>query len=686
MTSSAFAEPTRMDIDNANDSESNHSSGSSSVAIRGGQELYSCPRCGNQIPLPPLQKFQGIFQFVQDHLSRCPGPVARGHGAAVVEQPQATLDLLVPIQPRRAWTAEDSRRKKLEEDPDAYDVTPHSVTCAGCHRPIRLNGTGRYYAANWNKHKMGCKNTHASNSSASRSMESKFNGRVAAFRVTKPPEGVDPKARPSPSSAAKRRAPVPSSNSSQASTSESGSIDIHPPPTTTSSVQNSPASDTLEYYKRWSDTYLLDRRNSADGDVQHSPSLRRANSRSSPAPSARRYSQSSSTRASPGPRTLRKEVSEVRAAPYRYGSSAENTRGSGNRYSVSHAGSQQASPVISPEPPLTARPTAVQYNTRLDDRPSTGNRRHRPLSLQEKRRTAADDHPYLQSRTAAGTGGYSASTSHPSEIYALREDIVRYQQYDRRMVDPRDPLAHLTVIPLSQRRQPGNYEPLYSPRPNTPLSAPSFPTTYSSTSPSLHATRNERKRKSMDDIFYADIEALRLPDLRGSGYSDEQPRYSLPPFKSLDLPAAGRQQPVVRPERTSSLPHSMGRKRAIPNEGNESTDDDSDRSMMARYESTSRKRYGFGHGRIETDSEVEDSSSATRLFTHHRVSEERLTPRLHPVWKWDGQDGQDDSIVTSDSGENHERGLDQSQTRDAYPVRSSSISPDSRPVNCINLA
>ncbi len=175
--------------------------------------------------------------------------------------------------------------------------------------------------------------------------------------------------------------------------------------------------------------------------------------------------------------------------------------------------SQQASPVISPEPPLTARPTAVYCDTRLDDRPSTGNRRYRPLSLQEKRRPSADDHPYLQSR-AAGAGGHPASTSHPSEIYARREEIIMYSQYDRRIIDPRDPLAHLSVIPLSQRRQPGNYEPLYSTRPNTPLSAPSFPTTYALTSPSLHATRNERKRKSMDDIFYADIEGLRLPDLR----------------------------------------------------------------------------------------------------------------------------------------------------------------------------
>lgn len=74
-----------------------------------------------------------------------------------------TLDLLMPLQPRRNWSPEDERRRRLEEDPDAYDVTPHSVTCAGCHRPIRLNATGRYYAANWNKHKMGCKNTTAVN-------------------------------------------------------------------------------------------------------------------------------------------------------------------------------------------------------------------------------------------------------------------------------------------------------------------------------------------------------------------------------------------------------------------------------------------------------------------------------------------------------------------------------------------
>ena len=67
----------------------------------------------------------------------------------------------MPPIPRRTWSAEDERRRRLEEDPDAYDVGPHSVTCAGCHRPIRLNATGRYYAANWNKHKMGCKNTNA---------------------------------------------------------------------------------------------------------------------------------------------------------------------------------------------------------------------------------------------------------------------------------------------------------------------------------------------------------------------------------------------------------------------------------------------------------------------------------------------------------------------------------------------
>lgn len=118
------------------------------------------------------------------------------------------------LQPKRTWSAEDERRRRLEEDPDAYDVGPHSVTCAGCHRPIRLNATGRYYAANWNKHKMGCKNTNAVNGSNAMSavcdtfsmanlslsrllmhlhaQESKFTGRVAAFRVAKPSESSEP--------------------------------------------------------------------------------------------------------------------------------------------------------------------------------------------------------------------------------------------------------------------------------------------------------------------------------------------------------------------------------------------------------------------------------------------------------------------------------------------------------------
>ena len=80
----------------------------------------------------------------------------------------------MPLQPRRTWSAEDERRRRLEEDPDAYDVGPHTVTCAGCHRPIRLNATGRYYAANWNKHKMGCKNTNAANGASA----------VSAVRIT----------------------------------------------------------------------------------------------------------------------------------------------------------------------------------------------------------------------------------------------------------------------------------------------------------------------------------------------------------------------------------------------------------------------------------------------------------------------------------------------------------------------
>ncbi|EJC98723.1 uncharacterized protein FOMMEDRAFT_170935 [Fomitiporia mediterranea MF3/22] len=98
----------------------------------------------------------------------------------------------MPLQPRRTWSAEDERRRRLEEDPDAYDVGPHTVTCAGCHRPIRLNATGRYYAANWNKHKMGCKNTNAANGASAVSAESKFTGRVAAFRVAKPAESSEP--------------------------------------------------------------------------------------------------------------------------------------------------------------------------------------------------------------------------------------------------------------------------------------------------------------------------------------------------------------------------------------------------------------------------------------------------------------------------------------------------------------
>lgn len=84
------------------------------------------------------------------------------------------LDLLMPLQPRRTWSAEDDRRRRLEADPDAYDVGPHTVTCRGCHRPIRLNATGRYYAANWNKHKMGCKIANSQDGGGSASLVRAF--------------------------------------------------------------------------------------------------------------------------------------------------------------------------------------------------------------------------------------------------------------------------------------------------------------------------------------------------------------------------------------------------------------------------------------------------------------------------------------------------------------------------------
>lgn len=159
------------------------------------EEVYKCFRCGKQIHLDPDHAPHDMHQVAREHLQECMPPEGcvsafamglshlpslshrsttylsrRGFLQAQNAASLNPLDMLIPLQPRRAWSAEDERCRRLEDDPDAYDVGPHSVTCGGCHRPIRLNATGRYYAANWNKHKMGCKNTSAVSGTGGTSM------------------------------------------------------------------------------------------------------------------------------------------------------------------------------------------------------------------------------------------------------------------------------------------------------------------------------------------------------------------------------------------------------------------------------------------------------------------------------------------------------------------------------------
>ncbi|KAG6909574.1 hypothetical protein DXG01_016824 [Tephrocybe rancida] len=51
-----------------------------------------------------------------------------------------------------------ARKADLEQDPWAAGVTPSTVTCAGCCKPIKLDvRSGGYYRSNWTKHKRHCK-------------------------------------------------------------------------------------------------------------------------------------------------------------------------------------------------------------------------------------------------------------------------------------------------------------------------------------------------------------------------------------------------------------------------------------------------------------------------------------------------------------------------------------------------
>ncbi len=51
---------------------------------------------------------------------------------------------------------ESERKKKLEDDPWALEVTPISVRCGACTRLVSLDKRSRFYPGLWLKHREKC--------------------------------------------------------------------------------------------------------------------------------------------------------------------------------------------------------------------------------------------------------------------------------------------------------------------------------------------------------------------------------------------------------------------------------------------------------------------------------------------------------------------------------------------------
>lgn len=79
-----------------------------------------------------------------------------GGGGREFAGPTRTGSSITSAGWERKRKTEEQRKKELEEDEYAENVTATSVTCIGCRKPISLDKRSRYYPGLWIKHKNKC--------------------------------------------------------------------------------------------------------------------------------------------------------------------------------------------------------------------------------------------------------------------------------------------------------------------------------------------------------------------------------------------------------------------------------------------------------------------------------------------------------------------------------------------------
>ncbi|KAF4593209.1 hypothetical protein EYR38_008921 [Pleurotus pulmonarius] len=136
-----------------------------------------CRRCDYKFHYPEGTPWNIVNDMVNNHWSVCPGSISasmaksrhmaadpRYSGALSVQEgleggssnDENDADTQVRRNRKKNMMDETERKKKLEEDPWALEVTPVSVRCGACTRLVSLDKRSRYYPGLWLKHREKC--------------------------------------------------------------------------------------------------------------------------------------------------------------------------------------------------------------------------------------------------------------------------------------------------------------------------------------------------------------------------------------------------------------------------------------------------------------------------------------------------------------------------------------------------
>ncbi|KAJ8502757.1 hypothetical protein ONZ45_g11467 [Pleurotus djamor] len=143
------------------------------------QIIAPCGRCDFKFHYPEGTPWNVVNDMVNGHWTVCPGSIS----ASVAKSRHAPLDPRYPVNfsssrqevregsssndeadgdpnskrnRKKNMMDETERRKKLEDDPWALEVTPISVRCGACTRLVSLDKRSRYYPGLWLKHREKC--------------------------------------------------------------------------------------------------------------------------------------------------------------------------------------------------------------------------------------------------------------------------------------------------------------------------------------------------------------------------------------------------------------------------------------------------------------------------------------------------------------------------------------------------